>query len=217
MNVDLVVLAGGQGRRMGRRLKPMLEAQGETLLARALRVWPGRRAFVVAPLELHEQLGAESLPARSGGLRFVADEGRGPAQAVVAAARASTAKWLLVAAADHPAPARSLAETLARWAQDADGAAVRDQSGRLQPLPSVLSRSGVLECTGAVRLGRLLASMRIAELSWERLSDGERGALLDVDTVEDARAQGIDPSSAPRLASAEVSVETRAGGPRRRS
>lgn len=202
LSLDLVILAGGRGKRLGGRLKPLLDARGETLLARALRTWPGRRVHVVAPEKSHRAALAEHLPEAR--VCFVSDPGEGPARAVVVSARVSDARWLLVVAADHPAPDRALGERLARAAEGGEGAAVRDAEGRLQPLPSVLERTRLLAQPRTHRLATLIQGLSLIEVPWAELGPDERGALVDVDTAADAHALGIDPDSAPRLRPSEA-------------
>ncbi|WP_104083228.1 molybdenum cofactor guanylyltransferase [Cryobacterium sp. Y11] len=61
--VDLIVLAGGRGSRLGGALKPAVEVAGRTLLSRVLDASPlARRVVVVGPPAARPAAGAPPLP-----------------------------------------------------------------------------------------------------------------------------------------------------------
>lgn len=189
MTLDLVVLAGGRGARLGGVLKPLLRPpEGGTLLARHLDTLPGDAALVVAPEARQAPLrGALSGRAR---VRLVADPGDGPGWALLAAARASAAERLLVVGGDHVAPSVALAARLLRAAAGRDGAWATDAEGHPQPLFVALERQRLLAVAGEDpprSPTRLLARLDLALVEHADLSPEERAALEDVDTPEHAR------------------------------
>lgn len=181
---DLVLLAGGRGRRMGGVVKPLLRGvDGRTLLERALDALPARRAIVVAPEDLHPPLREAA-----GSATLIADPGAGPAPAILAAARASTASRLLVVAADHPHPSPSLARRLLAAGTSAWVVTSRGP----EPLFTVAERAALLHVDPPPRSARdLFAAVGPATVRFEELDWDERRGLEDVDAPEDALRAGL--------------------------
>lgn len=127
---DAVVVAGGQGSRMGHVSKADLDVGGERLLDIVLRATTGASTTVV--------VGDVAVPP---GVLLTREEpaGTGPAAGVLAGldAVASPAGWTLVLACDLPgAPdaVATLRRALASAPEEADGLALRDEGGELQHL-----------------------------------------------------------------------------------
>ena len=127
---DAVIVAGGQGSRMGHVSKADLDVHGERLLDIVLRATKGARATVV--------VGDVIVPR---GVLLTREEpaGTGPAAGVLAGldAVADPAAWTLVLACDLPgAPGAvaTLRRALDAAPEEADGLALRDEAGELQHL-----------------------------------------------------------------------------------
>jgi len=182
-----VILAGGQGRRLGGQDKPALLVGGRTLLDRALAAVPGGPIVVVGP--------PRSLPE---GVRIVSEDppGGGPAAGVaagfVALPELPVGAVVAVLAADLPgidAPTVSrLCDALsADSAQGADGAVLLDPDGRRQYLIGVW-RHGALQAAIGRRPGwhgrplrELLEPIAVIEIP------GSDREAADIDTPSDLR------------------------------
>ncbi|MGI6365185.1 MAG: molybdenum cofactor guanylyltransferase [Bacillota bacterium] len=151
MNFDIVILAGGRSRRMGRD-KAGIKLAGKTLLEHALTnagAWGGRRILVAGQARPWVQA------------RYIPDPpGHEPSSllGIYAGLLASSSPWVLVCACDMPFICREVVELL--WAAKNRGGAVA-RWGRLQPLPGLYPRwaAGVIEEMFAERryhLARLL-------------------------------------------------------------
>lgn len=218
--VDLAILAGGRGERMGGALKALLvrpdgltilDALARTLGPRVRETWlvaPGPRLAALDP---------------GGRLEGVADAGAGPAEALRAAAAVSRARWLLAVGADQPRPTARLLDRLLAVlgpgeAGDLPGPASAERGGSAPGAQPLAGQSSAAEppAAVAVRLGgvvqplwalyrreALLGSPAPHSLSgWLRsaptrvveegeLSPEELDALRDADTPADAEALGL--------------------------
>ena len=185
-DLTVVVLAGGQGRRLGGVIKPLLRrSTDETLVERISTVLgPQARAMVlVAPLRLHPAF-AEVWPHP-----MVADEGQGPARALGAAASTVRTAWLAAVAADLVGPDAALMAELAAHRSDTIDAVVPVVQGYDQPLFALYR-------TAAMTSGEAPRSMRawLGTLSTARVqidAADARAALEDVDTPEDVDRFGL--------------------------
>ena len=187
--LDLAILAGGRGRRLGGVTKPLLRgADGSTLLERLLRALGplADQVWVVAPADLLAPL-ASSLGPGSGVIgrsppRWLPDPGEGPVWGLLAAARASRAPRLLACAADLVAPSPRLARRLLDAAPAPRSVWVVGRDP--EPLFSVVDRAALLRA-GAVdpprAAHRLLARTAPRALAPEVLLPEERAGLEDVD------------------------------------
>ena len=222
--VDLIVLAGGRGSRLGGVLKPAVEVAGRTLLSRVLDARPvARHAVVVGPPAAQS---AAVLPgtAHAAGTPLIwalEDPPFGGPVAGLAAGLAALdahapletnlddpeppAGWLLVLACDLPwgADAARLlvaaASALEKTDDRHDGVHLVDSSGHAQWLAAIY-RAPALRAAVA-RLGDRVdgASMRqlLAGVQLAGLRD-DSGAGIDVDTWQDVK------SSTVRLTDASV-------------
>lgn len=178
---DVVVAAGGAGRRLGGADKAALTVGGRPLLERVLTACAGaRRAVVVGPRRATAHTG----------VRWLREDppGGGPLAAVAAALPEVTAPLVLLLAADLPFLDTGTVGRLLAAVGDADGALLVDAEGRDQPL------------TGAYRTAALRAALAgPADPSGRplrTLTDGLRlvrvpdaaGASFDCDTPEELAA-----------------------------
>lgn len=188
--LDAVVLAGGEGRRLGGVVKADVALGGRTLLDRALDATAGaRRVVVVGPASL----------ARPGVTTALEDPPLGGPAAGIAAGLAALAAaseggpddadHLLVLACDMPFTAAAVPGLRRALDADpgADGTVLVDAEGHPQPLAGVY-RVGALrravrerEADGGVRgcsVRRLVAGLRLVGLP------GTADAARDADTWE---------------------------------
>lgn len=207
--VDLIVLAGGRGSRLGGAVKPAVEVAGRTLLSRVLDARTlARRVVVVGPASARAAAGPEAagvlwaledppfggpVAGIAAGLAALAAPGSAPAAGAPADA---PAEWLLVLACDLPWAAAAAGTLVAALADrphsncagtDAlDGLHLSDPDGHPQWLAGLYRASALRDA--AARLGPAVngASMR-ALLSRLRLGGvrDESGSGRDVDTWQD--------------------------------
>ncbi|WP_298885873.1 NTP transferase domain-containing protein [uncultured Serinicoccus sp.] len=201
--VDLLVLAGGRGTRLGGRDKAALEVGGRSLLARVLDAQPLLGGGVVV-------VGDTPVPA--GVLRTVEEPPDGGPVAGIAAglaalrggaegdagvhgpsggqAGARSADWVAVVAVDQPGAAVALAALRASVdvaAEHVDAVGHQDAQGYRQWLLAVYRRVSLERALGQLGQVRDLSVRRlVADLRWQDEESG-REYLGDVDTWADAR------------------------------
>jgi molybdopterin-guanine dinucleotide biosynthesis protein A len=149
----LVVLAGGRAERMGGIVKGhLLRRDGRMILA-ALHADLAPHVSSIALVATAEKHAQIALPE---GVLRLSDEGEGPAAALMVAAGALTAPWLLVVGADQ-ARASPLA---VRWLLGAlradDDAVVAEVDGQREPLLALYRRTALLGLGGEQRGGSLM-------------------------------------------------------------
>ena len=184
--VDLLVLAGGTGERLGGRDKGALVVGGRTLLERALRSDLGGSRVLV---------GTTPVPPGVDVVATMEDPpGGGPVAGIaagLAALRAGSAApsgWVAVVAVDQPGAADALVRLRAALpgAPDATEAVSHaDATGRRQWLLAIYRRSA-LEAA-LVRLGSVRdSSVRrlVGGLTWHEVADGAEH-IGDVNTWDD--------------------------------
>jgi molybdopterin-guanine dinucleotide biosynthesis protein A len=183
LRATLVVLAGGESRRMGRP-KALLPVGTTTLIEWLVaRLAPGFAHLAVAARE------PDRLPA---GLRpyLVADVhgGAGPLAGVEAGLAASPHDLVVAVACDMPAVTSDLLGRLAEAARDAGtDAAVPRVGGRPEPACAAYRRSAAGPIAAALTAGRHRATDALADLR-VRWLDGEDPALFaNLNTPEDYR------------------------------
>jgi molybdopterin-guanine dinucleotide biosynthesis protein A len=175
-----VVLAGGASRRMGRD-KALLEIDGETLVARAVRrLEEVCEAVLIA--DGGRGLGPASVPD---------GPGRGPAAGLLGAARARPGRPLLVLAVDLPFVPVPLLGELARSEADL---AIPRWSGGVEPLCALYGPAALAVLEDRVGQGRLdlwslpempgLAVRRLGEEDLRRFGDPAR-MFLNLNRPED--------------------------------
>jgi len=175
-DITAVILAGGQGSRLGGKVKPLLrKADGTTLLANTERLlMPLVAKGIIAATEAT----SEAL-SRHTDWPLVLDPGEGPAVALRHAAGHVDTPWLLLAAGDHPNPNAGLvAALLAAATPDAPAVMFEGQpQWALYRTAAVRAYRG--EGRGLRRLAAALGAVQL-ELGAEHLA-----ALEDVDTKDD--------------------------------
>jgi len=200
--VDLIVLAGGRGSRLGGAVKPAVEVGGRTLLSRVLDA----RAFVRHVVVVGPAV-AESAAGDTPAIWALEDPPFGGPVAGIAAGLdaldpTDPPAWLLVLACDLPWAADAARTLIAALADptlpsDVQGLHLIDADGRTQWLTAAYRydalRSAVLRLGARTRGG----SMRelVGSLALRGILD-ETGAAIDVDTWQDVS------DSAARLSSA---------------
>ncbi|WP_299520320.1 molybdenum cofactor guanylyltransferase [uncultured Serinicoccus sp.] len=186
-DVDLVVLAGGRGERLGGADKAALVVEGRSLLDRVLDADLGGRVVVVG-----------DTPVPTGVERTLEDPpGGGPVAGIAAGLEALEARpagrptaWVAVCAVDQPQAAGVLARLRAQLpgaGTGVDALCPSDGTGRRQWLLAVYRRP-VLDAA-LRRIGRAHhASVRslVADLRWGEV-EVDPGRLGDIDTWEDLR------------------------------
>lgn len=187
MSYDAVVLAGGQGRRLGGAAKPDVVVAGRRLLDHALDAVAGAARRVV--------VGPESC-ARQGVLRTLEEPpGGGPVAGVdagLAALGGDAAETVVVLACDVPRAAGLVPRLLAALADapDADGAVAHDGDHR-QHLVAAYRRAALVAALAALRadggvrdrsVRRLVAALRLVDVT-----DSD-GSAADADTWQDVAA-----------------------------
>lgn len=161
MDFDVIILAGGKSRRMGRD-KAAIELAGKTLLEHAVdnaRSWGNGQVLVAGPPR--EWLRAEYVPDPPG---YAASSLLG----IYAGMIASSRPWRLVCGCDMPFIRKDVIEQL--WIAKNSGGSAAMWNNRLQPLPGIYPREaeGIIEAMLAedrYHLANLLDRLEPAILS----------------------------------------------------
>jgi molybdopterin-guanine dinucleotide biosynthesis protein A len=176
MMFDAVILAGGAGRRLGGVDKAAIEVGGISTLQRALgAVTAAQRVVVVGPRR----------PAPERVIWTREDPpGSGPAAAIAAGMKATSATTFVVLAVDMPFVDSSIVQDLVGRVEGGDGAMLVDEEGRPQPLAAAYDRIA-LERRFAVLGEPAGASVRelIEGLDLRSVAGGR--AATDLDTWDD--------------------------------
>lgn len=187
-SIHAIVLAGGQGKRMGNVDKALVRVGGVRLIDAVLRQLPGPEIVtVVSPSEILD------LPE---GIRQVSEKpaGGGPV-AGIAAAFDATCRYTMVLTVDAPhAPAliAPLYRTLER-AKDADVAVVESDDGQLQHLCQLWRTPALrkaLDGVAAKHGGARDVAARELIADVEMIKMPGTGEEKDYDTVEELSALG---------------------------
>ncbi|MFD0674190.1 molybdenum cofactor guanylyltransferase [Cohnella sp. GCM10027633] len=191
MKIAAIILAGGEGRRMGHINKAHLTFGGERFIDRQLRTvadWADERIVVVNGSERAAEL---DLPSD---VRVVADHyaGEGPLAGLQAGLEAASSPYAWVIGCDQPLLDAEAAKLLLSRLEDGDcEAALPVIEGRPQPLHAVYRQE-----VGAIASRLLAAGQRrlmalVEEITWigvEEETFGARGIArafaADVDTPE---------------------------------
>ncbi len=182
--MTVVILAGGQSRRMGRD-KLQLTLAGETLLARAVR-----RYSEVFPRVLVSVAGPEKFPELGQKRVFDVFPGAGPLAGLHAGLLAS-GEDVFLTGADMPFSSPEKAQVLASLCGEADACVLTDEAGRWEPLfgfyrSSLLSQAQELLSSGRRSMGALLGSVSLREVSLKELGEGSDSLLTrNVNVPED--------------------------------
>lgn len=190
-----VVLAGGQGRRLGRD-KAAVEFEGTTLAERAVTaVWP----FCAGVLISIPADGPNPVP-RFGVVRDEPPAGRGPLAGIDAAFRATGEADLLVLACDYPRVDSALLRRLVWYTSDEEDDLVMmcDPAGRDHPLVAVWKRAThavVREALArnAFKVRGLLPDLRTRRVGPAEFPDLDLArALVNVNSPSDLDLLGTD-------------------------
>jgi molybdopterin-guanine dinucleotide biosynthesis protein A len=182
--MTVVILAGGQSRRMGRD-KLQLTLGGERMLDRALR-----RFGAIFPRVLVSVAGPEKFPELGDRRVFDAYPGAGP-MAGLHAGLLAAGEDVFLTGADMPFSSPEKALLLASLCGDADACVLTDGTGRWEPLFgfyrfSVLAGAEALLSSGRRSMGALLGSVALREVSLSELGEGPDSLLLrNVNVPED--------------------------------
>ncbi len=174
--MTVIILAGGQSRRMGRD-KLSLPAAGETLLSRALR-----RYRAVFDKVLVSVAGPEKYPELGDARVFDRYPGAGP-MAGLHAGLLRAGEDVFLTGGDMPFSSPEKALMLASLAGEKDACVLTDETGRWEPLfgfyrLSVLPRAEELLSSGRRSMGALLGSIALREVRLEELGEGPDSPLL---------------------------------------
>jgi molybdopterin-guanine dinucleotide biosynthesis protein A len=188
-----VIVAGGQGSRMGGVSKGLLRLDGEPLVARTLRLFG---EVFAGSLVVANDAG----PYGAFGVRVVPDQiaGRGAPGGLHAALAAAATPWVFTAGCDMPFLSAEAMRWL--WARRADAPAVAVVwRGQLQPLHAFWSRG----CLPAVermlsggqpsmwQLATAVGARLIGEAAWGEIDPGGR-AFENVNTPAEAARLGLE-------------------------
>ncbi len=204
--LDVIVLAGGEARRLGGVAKGEVPVAGRAMLDHVLEVAAGARGVVVvgpdalarpgAPTVMEHPPGGGPVAGIEAGLRFLDERHHGPGATADDGAGTSGAappeRLVAVLACDVPLAPAALPHLRAAVAErpDVDGAHLTDGEGRSQlvmlvrapALHAALTRLGDGHGTWGASVKRL-----VAELDLEPVPDAW-GFGRDADTWEDVRA-----------------------------
>lgn len=185
--VDLLILAGGRGTRLGGQDKAALVVGGRTLVERLLQDADlGGRVVVV---------GRTPLPPAPDGravLQTLEDPpDGGPVAGIAAGLHAlgeGSTQWVAVAAVDQPEAARALAALVAELPRVVEGVEALspvDSTGHRQWLLAIYRRTALAAALAALPDVRDTSVRRlVSDLRWHEV-DVEARHLGDVDTWED--------------------------------
>ena len=182
--MTVVILAGGQSRRMGRD-KLRLTLEGETLLERALR-----RYGEVFPRVLVSVAGPEKFPELGQKRVFDRFPGAGPL-AGLHAGLLSAGEDVFLTGADMPFSSPEKALELASLCGEAEACVLTDEEGRWEPLfgyyrPSVLPKAEELLRSGRRSMGALLGAVELREVRLAELGEEPDSPLArNVNVPED--------------------------------
>ena len=174
MGTSIVILAGGQSRRMGRD-KLRLTLSGEALLERALRRFSAEfgsvRVSTGSP-ERYPELGSCRI--------FDRYPGAGPL-AGLHAALAETGEDVFLVGGDMPLASPEAAKKLIALAGDCDACVPTDAEGRWEPLfgfyrQRILPEAEALLCEGKNSMAGLLKRLKLREAALSEI--GETADLL---------------------------------------
>ncbi|WP_198417870.1 molybdenum cofactor guanylyltransferase [Cryobacterium serini] len=212
--VDLIVLAGGRGSRLGGALKPAVEVAGRTLLSRVLDARPvARHAVVVGPPAARPAAGERVSDALIWALEDPPFGGPVAGIAAGLTALEANADWVLVLACDLPwgadaarllVAAASALETVGEQTigEQTEGLHLTDDTGHAQWLAGIYRAPALRAAVARLGDGVNGASMRelLAGLHLMGLLD-ESEAGADVDTWEDVKRSTARLAGAPTILS----------------
>jgi len=193
--LNLVVLAGGAGRRLGGVYKPLLELCGKPMILRILEAMSGYFNKVTVIVHDAEQIEAVSEIATGLGLRVdvVRDilEVASPLSGLYTASLTVKEGIFAVIPADTPFIRGKTMKALHQLLDDVNDAVVpRWPNGYVEPLIAVYRREAVRRALSnaalsSLRVSWLLESIRTKYVSVEEISENPRLEFFNVNTRDD--------------------------------
>lgn len=180
------ILAGGRGRRLGGRVKPLLDVAGRTIL--------GRQRDLFAALGVVPRLVApDATPFAGCGLEVVADLGDAGALGGLHTALATApTDAVVVVAGDLPFLTAAFVEAVLVRLDGHEAAVPRTADGRWHPLAAAYRRGAAARLATAIARGErrvtdTITALDVAELDAAALAalDDDGTLLLNVNTPED--------------------------------
>jgi molybdopterin-guanine dinucleotide biosynthesis protein A len=192
-DVTALILCGGEGRRMGGLVKPLLRHDDDsTLLSRLEASLAGsfREILLLASEKTRSQI------ERHTKTKILVDREEGPAGALEGAARVVSTNWILVVGGDQLVPPASLLSRLLDARSFAHGVVIA-MDGQMQPLPGVLESAAVRRAGdrsggfGGRALRALFDAVEPLVLDGADLSEAERATFRSINTTEEAQSLGL--------------------------
>ncbi|MFG6137209.1 molybdenum cofactor guanylyltransferase MobA [Halomonas sp. B23F22_10] len=179
-----LVLAGGQGRRMGGCDKGLAPFDGRPLVSHAIAPLVGRVAELLISANRHPEAYAEWAD------RVIADAEAGymgPLMGLYSGLRSAASDWVVAVPCDCPALPDDLVARLVAGRGDADIAVAHDGE-RLQPVVMLLRRSLVDDLGQALAAGERKVDRWIARHAWCAVDMSDRAeAFVNLNTLDDTR------------------------------
>jgi molybdopterin-guanine dinucleotide biosynthesis protein A len=195
-----VILAGGRGRRLGGRTKPLLEFDGQSILAR-------QRAMLATLGVVPRLVAPDPAPFAGLGLEVVADDGRaGALGALCLALERAPTEVVVVLAGDMPFVTAGFIQALLTALAGHDAAVPRTAGDGWHPLAAAYRRSVAVRLRASLDAGERRVVAAVTALAPAALDDDALatldpdGALLcNVNTPDDyARARHLATARAGR-------------------
>ncbi|MBB3331050.1 molybdopterin-guanine dinucleotide biosynthesis protein A [Halomonas campaniensis] len=160
-----MILAGGQGRRMGGRDKGLVTFAGRPLVAHVRQRLEGRVREVLINANRH----LDDYRPLADRVIVDAETGyQGPLMGIYSGLRAATTPWLLVVPCDTPALPADLVERLVAGLGDGD-IAVADDGERLHPVVALIRTSLADDLAAALAAGERKIDRWYARHAWRRV------------------------------------------------
>lgn len=160
-----MILAGGQGRRMGGRDKGLVPFAGRPLVAHVRQRLEGRVREVLINANRH----LDDYRPLADRVIVDAETGyQGPLMGIYSGLRAATTPWLLVVPCDTPALPVDLVERLVAGLGDGD-IAVADDGERLHPVVALIRTSLADDLAVALAAGERKIDRWYARHAWRRV------------------------------------------------
>ncbi|MFO7646626.1 MULTISPECIES: molybdenum cofactor guanylyltransferase MobA [Halomonas] len=160
-----MILAGGQGRRMGGRDKGLVPFAGRPLVAHVRQRLEGRVREVLINANRH----LDDYRPLADRVIVDAETGyQGPLMGIYSGLRAATTPWLLVVPCDTPALPADLVERLVAGLGDGD-IAVADDGERLHPVVALIRTSLADDLAAALAAGERKIDRWYARHAWRRV------------------------------------------------
>lgn len=183
--MDAIILAGGQGRRMGGVEKAFLRLGNQSFIEHLLMTLSPLAETIILTTN------APDLYAHLHGVRVVADEqpGKGPLMGLYSGLRASAAEWSFVTSVDAPLLQPALVRRLADEARGCDAVVPSWEKGP-EPLCALYARRCLAAIKSALPMGRVISfypsvRVRLIPESAVRCVDPAGLSFLNVNAAED--------------------------------